>query len=73
MAEQIIPMSDGSIPPSSDRGNTWSIKPFATSSETGWGPMIQLLIWFLSDLAASILVNWLVKWVKNFYQLTLRP
>ena len=56
--EQIIPMSDGYIPPSYDRATPWSIKPFATSSETGWSPMIQFLVWFLSALAAAILVNW---------------
>ena len=58
VAEQIIPMSDGSIPPSSDRDTPWSIKPFATSYETGWSPMIQILVWFLSARAAAILVNW---------------
>ena len=58
VADQIIPMSDGSISPSSDRATPWSIKPFATSAETGWSPMIQLLVWFLSALAAAILVNW---------------
>ena len=58
VAEQIIPMSDGSIPPGSDRATPWSIKQFATSAETRWSPMIQLLVWFLSALAAAILVNW---------------
>ena len=58
VAEQIIPMLDGSIPQSSDRDTPWSIRPFATYAETGWSPMIQLLVWFLSDLAAAILVNW---------------
>ena len=58
VAEQIVPMSDWSIPPSSYRATPWSIKPFSTSAETGWSPMIQLLVWFLSALAATILVNW---------------
>ena len=58
VAEQIIPMSDGSIPPSSDRATPWSIKPFSTSAETGWSPMIQFLVCALSALAASSLVNW---------------
>ena len=39
VAEQIIPMLDGSIPPISDRATPWSIKPFATYDETGWSPM----------------------------------
>ena len=58
VADQIIPMSDGSIPPSSNRAPPWSINPFSTSAETGWSPMIQLLVWFISALAAAILVNW---------------
>ena len=58
VAEQIIPMLDGSIPPSYDRDTPWSIRPFATSADTGWSPMIQLLVWFLSALTAAILVNW---------------
>ena len=58
VAEQIIPMPDRSIPPIYDRDTPWSINPFATSAETGWIPMIQFLVWFLSALAAGILVNW---------------
>ena len=54
VAEHMIPISDGSIPQSSDKANTWSIKPFTTSSETGRSPMIQFLVCALSDLAAAI-------------------
>ena len=53
VADQMIPMSDVSILPSSDRATSWSIKPFATSAETGWSPMIQFLVWFLYALAAA--------------------
>ena len=52
--DQMIPMSYGSIPTSSGRATPWSTKPFATSAETGWSPMIQFLVWFLSALAAEI-------------------
>ena len=58
VADHIIPMSDGSIPLCSDRATPWSIRLFATSAETGWSPMIQILVWFRSALAAAILVNW---------------
>ena len=50
----MIPISDVSIPPSSNRANPFSIKPFATSAETGWIPMIQLLSFALAALAAVI-------------------
>ena len=53
VAKQMIPMLDGSIPPSSDRATPWSIKPFENSDETGLSHMIQFLVWFLSALSGA--------------------
>ena len=63
VAEHMIPISDGSISPSSDKATPWSIKPFATYAETGWSHMIQFLVCALSALAAANFpVICLVKW-----------